>query len=101
LRADEETLATQLISAAVTICAGDERGVDDEADFMGSAGVDRQLFRPGRSRGFKVGAWGIGMLRAVPIFKYDGEILSLPRGCAQQDLTEEEATALPMMLWIA
>ena len=30
--ADDETLATQLISAAVTICGGDERGVDDEAD---------------------------------------------------------------------
>jgi DNA-directed RNA polymerase len=81
LGADDETLASQLLIAATNVCTADLIAVDDDGN-KSSWGqpiwIGYYFGQENDADAFKVGAWGIGMLRAAPIFKYDGEILSLP-----------------------
>jgi DNA-directed RNA polymerase len=81
LRADDETLATQLLFAATNVSTGDEIGTDEDGNknsWDQAVWIGNYFGQEDRGDAFKVGRWGIGMLRAVPAFKFDGEILSLP-----------------------
>ena len=80
-RIDDEELALRLLLAGITACADDELGADDE----GQKNFRDQALWIGRNFGlrgetaFKVGAWGIDVLQALPLFALaEGDVLFMP-----------------------
>src|SRR5262249_50552550 len=84
LRGMDDYLGPLLLTAGVTMCGDDKQGADrrsglktsrSQAWFIGSHFGD---FEGDRKLRLKVGGWGLDKLSKLPLFEFDGEVLSIP-----------------------
>ena len=79
---DEDTLAMALLVAGISVAEPNDLGT--ERDTGNKTFRDQALHighsigpRCGRELALRIGAWGLEMLRDLPAFRFDGEILKL------------------------
>jgi len=84
LRGMDDYLGPLLLTAGVTICGDDKQGADKRSGlktFRSQAwwlGAHFGDFKDDRKLRLKVGAWGLDKLSKLPLFEFDGEVLSIP-----------------------
>src|SRR5262249_20450456 len=84
LRGMDDDRGPLRLTAGVTLCGDDKQGADrrsglktsrSQAWFIGSHFGD---FKGDRKLRLKVGGWGLDKLSKLPLFEFDGEVLSIP-----------------------